>query len=136
MPARKRARSRTGNEPLVYAGRSLAAALFVTLALVFAFRWPLPVAWLVGASVTALALYGYDKRAAQKRHFRVPEWLLLGLALLGGSPGALLGMVVFRHKTRKGRFLAPFLGVLLLQVGAVLIWRFLLAEAMYSGHSP
>jgi uncharacterized membrane protein YsdA (DUF1294 family) len=67
---------------------------------------------LILAAATALAVvnlvtfltFGWDKLAAVERRSRVPERALLILALLGGSPGALLARPVFRHKTRKQPF--------------------------------
>ena len=53
--------------------------------------------------ITFLA-YGLDKLKAVKNWWRIPEWVLMGLAVFGGSLGAFLGMVVFRHKTRKLKF--------------------------------
>ena len=35
---------------------------------------------------------------------RIPESTLIALAVIGGGPGALLGMTVFRHKTQKKKF--------------------------------
>ncbi len=102
---------------------TLAALLAgLRLPLLAALRQPW-LAWLVGASLGAFALYGCDKLAAQQARPRVPEQVLLGLAMLGGSPGALLGMLLFRHKTRKRPFLRRFLLVLLVQVGAILAWQ-------------
>ncbi len=49
-------------------------------------------------------VYGYDKRQAQRKGWRIPERILHGYALLGGFAGAWLGMVIFRHKTRKPIF--------------------------------
>ncbi len=69
-------------------------------------------------------LYGYDKRAARRGTWRVPERVLHGLALLGGSPGALLGQRVFRHKTAKRSFQFAFWAIVVLQVALIaLIWR-------------
>lgn len=56
------------------------------------------------ASLLALLLYGWDKAAARRGARRVPEARLLLLGLLGGAPGALAGMLLFRHKTRQPRF--------------------------------
>ena len=61
--------------------------------------------WMGTMSVTAFPLYGWDKAMAKLRRRRIPEAALLGCALLGGSAGAaLLGMLLFRHKIRKGPF--------------------------------
>lgn len=45
-----------------------------------------------------------DKQRAKKHRWRIPEAVLLGSAALGGSGGALLGMVLCHHKTRKPKF--------------------------------
>ena len=51
-----------------------------------------------------LVLMLTDKRRAQKNLWRIPERTLFLSALLGGSLGILLGMRLFRHKTRKPAF--------------------------------
>ena len=45
-----------------------------------------------------------DKRKAQKGAWRLPERVLLGLALAGGSLGGVMGMRLFRHKTQHPKF--------------------------------
>lgn len=45
-----------------------------------------------------------DKCKAKKNAWRIPEATLLTVAALGGSLGSLLGMRLFRHKTKKPRF--------------------------------
>ena len=45
-----------------------------------------------------------DKRKAQKDLWRIPERTLMTVALMGGSFGTLLGMNLFRHKTKKDNF--------------------------------
>ena len=62
----------------------------------------------VVASVACFAAYGLDKRAASRGNWRTPEKTLLLLGLIGGWPGALLGMSVFRHKTQKQPFRTLF----------------------------
>jgi uncharacterized membrane protein YsdA (DUF1294 family) len=41
-----------------------------------------------------------DKRKAIKDKYRIPEKKLFRWAILGGSIGSILGMQMFRHKTR------------------------------------
>ena len=60
--------------------------------------------WLIFVNVLALILFGLDKYRARHRQWRIPEFLLFLVALLGGSLGAVIGMDLFRHKTRHTRF--------------------------------
>ena len=55
-------------------------------------------------SLITLVVWGYDKSQAMRHRWRVPEKRLIALAVAGGFPGALLGMQLFRHKTRKSHF--------------------------------
>ena len=62
----------------------------------------------------------WDKRAAKRHQWRIPEKTLFALALLGGSLGLLFAMYTARHKTRKPAF---FIGVpLILLAQAALVW--------------
>lgn len=45
-----------------------------------------------------------DKHYARKKCRRIPEAVLIGIAFIGGSVGALIGMYMVRHKTRKPLF--------------------------------
>lgn len=60
-----------------------------------------------------------DKRRAVAGVRRIAEADLLGLALIGGSPGALLARRLFRHKTRKEPFSTKLLLIATLQAGGV-----------------
>jgi uncharacterized membrane protein YsdA (DUF1294 family) len=83
-------------------------------------------AWLISMNGMALLLYGYDKRQAVVAGTRVPELVLHATALFGGSPAALLGQRLFRHKTRKRGFQIVFIAIVLLQVAALYVyWRHL-----------
>lgn len=62
----------------------------------------------VATSAIAFAAYGIDKAAARSGRRRIPEATLHTLGLFGGWPGALLGQMVFRHKTRKRAFRIVF----------------------------
>ena len=61
----------------------------------------------IGAiSLIAFIFYGADKRAAIKGAWRTPERVLLSLSFFGGAVGGILGMSLFRHKTKKPLFIA------------------------------
>ena len=76
-----------------------------------------------GINALTFGIYAWDKREAGREHRRVPEIVLLGLALAGGSPAAAVAMKLFHHKTRKPSFLGPFLTIVGLQVVAGLaLW--------------
>ncbi|MBR3950415.1 MAG: DUF1294 domain-containing protein [Bacteroidaceae bacterium] len=60
--------------------------------------------FLLLVNIASFALYGSDKVRARREDERIPERVLLGVALLGGALGAGLGMWLFRHKTRHWRF--------------------------------
>jgi len=49
-------------------------------------------------------VWGFDKWRAQNQQWRVSERILFSLIILGGAIGALVGMKIFRHKTRKTMF--------------------------------
>ena len=70
-------------------------------------------------------IYGLDTGRAKSGKWRIPERTLLILAAIGGSVGALIGMLMFRHKTRKAKFviLVPVLLVIhCVLVGLVWQW--------------
>jgi uncharacterized membrane protein YsdA (DUF1294 family) len=72
--------------------------------------------WVVSVNLVAFGYYGFDKMRAGAQGRRVPEVVLHGLALLGGSLGAYLGMRLFRHKTIKSSFRLVFWWIAALQV--------------------
>lgn len=65
------------------------------------------------ANIFVCLLYGFDKWRAMREEWRVSERTLLFSAFLAPF-GALSGMVLFRHKVRKAKFLifVPFFAVL------------------------
>ena len=76
--------------------------------------------YLILINAAAWLLMLIDKRNAQKHLFRVPEKVLLGIGILGGSLGGICGMVMFRHKTRKPVFSIGLPVMLLLQMAVFL----------------
>lgn len=61
--------------------------------------------YLLIVNIVTWILYGVDKRKAIKGAWRIPEKTLILSAVIGGSVGALAGMMMFRHKTRKAKFM-------------------------------
>lgn len=55
-------------------------------------------------NLAAFIMYGEDKRKAVRHKWRIPERTLIGIAVFGGSLGALFGMIIFHHKTRHRKF--------------------------------
>jgi len=74
-------------------------------------------------NLAGLCLMGIDKRRARLGKWRIPERTLFLIALLGGSIGSLIGMYLFRHKTRHLKFVIGMPLILICQ-GALLIWIF------------
>lgn len=72
-------------------------------------------------SLAAFCLMGHDKHQARRNGWRVRERTLFLAALLGGSPGALLGMRVFHHKTRHWYFKWGLPAILAAQL-LLLLW--------------
>ena len=60
--------------------------------------------------------FGIDKGKAINNNRRVSEKTLWIMSLIGGSLGALLGMKMFRHKTKKLSFQAMMAVILMLQI--------------------
>ena len=83
------------------------------------------VIYLLAVNFFAFILYGIDKKRARNREWRISERALIGIAVIGGSVGAILGMHVFHHKTRHWYFRYGLPVILIIQV--------LLAWFLYNG---
>ena len=71
----------------------------------------------IGAvNLIGFALMGIDKYKAKKRGFRIPEATLFIVAIIGGSIGSILGMHIFRHKTRHWYFVYGMPFILAVQI--------------------
>lgn len=65
-----------------------------------------------------LAMY-IDKKKAVNHKWRISEFNLIMLSVIGGSIGMLLGMNIFRHKTKHKKFT---IGVPLILVAQIIIF--------------
>ena len=75
--------------------------------------------YLAVINVFTFFMYGIDKWKAKKSMWRIRETALLGLAVLGGSIGALLGMQVWHHKTMHKKFKYGLPLILLAQIAII-----------------
>lgn len=103
----------------------------LTIALAASLHYYLHAGWfganLSSLSVLTFTIYAWDKSLARRSETtpglrRVPESVLLSLAALGGSPGALLAIFGLRHKSSKPRFLLPLFLILAAQLSAAGWW--------------
>lgn len=84
--------------------------------------------YLIIINILSFIIYGIDKYRAKKRMMRVKELTLFNLTLLGGSLGCLLGMFIFKHKTKIKRFYIINIGmmifyILLIYYFGVFVWN-------------
>lgn len=74
---------------------------------------------LIFINLLTVLRFWQDKSRAIAGEWRIPEAELLGLALIGGTPGAFLARYLFRHKTRKQPFSFYLMTIAVLQIGAL-----------------
>jgi len=87
-------------------------------------RWFWALLWVLVWSVIGFAMMGADKRRARRGDWRISEKALFLAALLGGSPGTILGMRVFHHKTKHWYFQFGMPAILIAQA-ALAVWLLL-----------
>lgn len=72
--------------------------------------------YFVFATLVTFIVYGADKWFAIKKKRRISEAALLLMALAGGSIGAIMAMIIFRHKVSKTFFLIKLGCVVAIQI--------------------
>lgn len=78
--------------------------------------------WFATLNAAAFITFGFDKWRASASKRRVSEFSLVLLGALGGWPGGLLGMLVFRHKTAKLTFKLKYAAGLIPFVAEIWAW--------------
>jgi uncharacterized membrane protein YsdA (DUF1294 family) len=63
-----------------------------------------------------------DKKRAEHRGWRVPEWLLIVLDLLGGSIGGIIAMQLLPHKSNHLLFSIGLPITFFVEYSAIVIW--------------
>ncbi len=77
--------------------------------------------YLIFMNLAGFAVMGIDKRKAVKRLWRIPEYVLFVIAIIGGSIGSIIGMRVFHHKTRHWYFVFGMPLILILQIALIAV---------------
>jgi len=81
------------------------------------------IVYLILINLVGFLTYRADKKKSEKGKWRAKETTLLFISLLGGGIGSMFGMSIYRHKTKKMKFL---LGVPILTIVSILIiWLFI-----------
>lgn len=78
------------------------------------------IGYFLSINLCTLLIYGYDKLIAKTSILRVPEWILHGVAIGGGSPAALLSQKIYHHKTIKRSFQLAYWTIVLFQIALIL----------------
>lgn len=74
------------------------------------------IGYLVVMNVVGIAVMGIDKSKAKRGAWRIKEATLFGVSIIGGSIGTLLGMYMFRHKTKHIYFVIGMPLILILHI--------------------
>ena len=77
--------------------------------------------YLILINAASFLLMLADKKKAKRNMWRIPEKVLLGTAVLGGSLGVLAGMYTFRHKTKHLKFTIGVPVILVSQIAIAVI---------------
>lgn len=81
---------------------------------------PIVIVLLILLNLISFAFMGIDKRRAIRHAWRIPEKTLFLSALLFGGLGSVLGMQVFRHKTKHWYFQLGMPAILIAEI--VILW--------------
>ncbi len=78
------------------------------------------ICYFVTVNICGVLFMGLDKWKAKKRSWRIPEATLFIIAVIGGALGSIIGMYLFRHKTRHWYFVYGMPAILVIHILLVL----------------
>ena len=96
--------------------------------------WGTALLHIISINFITFFAYGYDKKAARKGAWRIPEKTLQGFAFVGGTLGAIIGQKFFRHKTKKSSFQLLFWMIFFMQIMAVSFFAITTPMPTFFGH--
>ena len=89
------------------------------------------VIYIIFINFLGIASMASDKIRAMERRFRIPESVLLTIAIIGGSIGSITGMFLFHHKIRKAKFRFGLPAILVVQVGLIVLLRSMMTSIVF-----
>lgn len=78
--------------------------------------------YVIGINIIGFFAMLIDKQKAKRGSWRIPEKTLFTITLLGGGIGAIAGMYLFRHKTKKLYFTIGFPVILISETALIVYW--------------
>lgn len=90
------------------------------------------IGYIILMNLWGFALMGIDKWKAKRGRWRISEKALFLTAFLGGSIGSLVGIYLFRHKTRHLRFTIGIPVIMVLQLLAIIFFFIYRQEQLQS----
>ncbi|MBQ7131146.1 MAG: DUF1294 domain-containing protein [Oscillospiraceae bacterium] len=86
--------------------------------------------YIIAAYILIMSLISFfsmliDKKKAEKHKWRIPEKVLFAFVILGGGLGGVLGMHVFRHKTKHWYFAIGFPLITVVEYAALVYFLFI-----------
>lgn len=80
--------------------------------------------YLLVINIVGVLSMGIDKFKSKHQMWRTKEQTLFLIAILGGSIGSILGMYIFRHKTKHTQFTIGMPVILLTQIVLIIYFMF------------
>ncbi|WP_316932791.1 DUF1294 domain-containing protein [Chryseobacterium sp. Hurlbut01] len=94
----------------------------------FCFRFVVMLYFFIIINLITFATFALDKWKAVKHKRRISEFSLLSLSFIGGTLGAVLGMLILRHKVSKKSFLWKIGFIIFFQILLGFLYQFVLSS--------